>query len=156
VIRRAKPEDAPELAALMRAMVAETASMGGHAAARDETLWAGLPGRIERVVRDDEDYLYLVAAGAAPEAIWGFAEANRFTLGGPLEPKRMLHINGVYVRPQQRRGGVGRTLVEAALDWGRASGCAAGELNVLAANPARRLYEACGFVEFQSKLIMDF
>jgi ribosomal protein S18 acetylase RimI-like enzyme len=54
---------------------------------------------------------------------------------------------GMWVEPGQRRRGIGRRLVEAAVDWARAAGAKRVELEVNEAmEPAAALYRACGFV----------
>jgi ribosomal protein S18 acetylase RimI-like enzyme len=58
-----------------------------------------------------------------------------------------LEILNLGVQPQARRQGTGRLLLEAALDWGRASGAARAFLEVRESNqPARLFYEAQGFI----------
>ena len=56
-------------------------------------------------------------------------------------------INGLAVDPEQQGAGVGRTLVEAAVEKARELGARKVSLRVLGNNEtARRLYERCGFV----------
>lgn len=56
-------------------------------------------------------------------------------------------INGLGVDPDQQGVGVGRALVEAAVERARQQGARKVSLRVLAHNhTARRLYERCGFV----------
>ncbi len=55
---------------------------------------------------------------------------------------------GMYVRPEARRGGIGRLLVEAVTAHARQSVDVL-QLRVIAGNePARRLYASLGFCEF--------
>ena len=55
-------------------------------------------------------------------------------------------ITEMYVRPTFHRQGVGRALVQAAVDYGRARGCTEMHLLVDATNvAAQALYEAVGF-----------
>jgi len=61
-------------------------------------------------------------------------------------------VSAVHVTPAARRQGIGRLLVEGALEWGQYRGCEKAELNVLVVNPARKLYEAMGFEP--SELVM--
>ncbi len=65
-------------------------------------------------------------------------------------PLRMLAHGGwlaVSIHPEVQGLGLGRALVEAALEWARRSGVTRIELGVLASNlRAQRLYQSCGFV----------
>ncbi|MFL5869605.1 MAG: GNAT family N-acetyltransferase [Solirubrobacterales bacterium] len=55
-------------------------------------------------------------------------------------------LEDLYVAPEARRAGLGRALVEAALDSARSRGCVRIELDVDEDNEAaRELYRACGF-----------
>jgi ribosomal protein S18 acetylase RimI-like enzyme len=56
-------------------------------------------------------------------------------------------INGLAVDPDHQGAGVGRTLIEAAVERARQQGARKVSLRVLGDNAiARRLYERCGFV----------
>ncbi|HEX6966404.1 MAG TPA: GNAT family N-acetyltransferase [Gemmatimonadaceae bacterium] len=60
---------------------------------------------------------------------------------------RIFVLNDLFVTPDHRRGGVARVLVEAAADYATHAGALRLELATQHANaPARRLYEALGFV----------
>jgi GNAT superfamily N-acetyltransferase len=48
--------------------------------------------------------------------------------------------------------GVGRALVEAALEWGQQRGCAEADLGVPEESPARSLYEQLGFRTFRRQM----
>jgi aminoglycoside 6'-N-acetyltransferase I len=56
-------------------------------------------------------------------AVVGFAELSIRTYAEDCVTDRVAYLEGWYVEPQARRGGVGRALVSAAEDWGRAQGC---------------------------------
>ncbi len=59
-----------------------------------------------------------------------------------------LQVQNVAVHPQHRGRGLGRFLVEEALDFGRVVGCSAAFLEVRGSNTnARRLYVSMGFRE---------
>lgn len=59
-----------------------------------------------------------------------------------------LQINNVAVRPECRRLGAGRALVEAALGHGRVAGARTALLEVRASNvAAQRLYASLGFIQ---------
>ncbi len=57
-------------------------------------------------------------------------------------------FRGLQVQPDHRRGGLGRALMNALLEWGAEQGARTAYLQVLADNePAMRLYERLGFRE---------
>jgi ribosomal protein S18 acetylase RimI-like enzyme len=58
-------------------------------------------------------------------------------------------VYGTYVRPEYRRQGVGRALMEAVVAQARKVGLRQIELSVTQANePAVLLYESCGFERY--------
>lgn len=57
------------------------------------------------------------------------------------------HVFQMWVAPEFRGRGIGRGLLDAALDWARARGVDAVVLDVTVGDtPARKLYESAGFV----------
>ncbi|HEV2321428.1 MAG TPA: aminoglycoside 6'-N-acetyltransferase, partial [Gammaproteobacteria bacterium] len=64
----------------------------------------------------------LLAFDAAGAAI-GFAELSIRSVVDACETDRVAYLEGWYVEPAARHRGVGRALVRAAEDWGRAQGC---------------------------------
>jgi RimJ/RimL family protein N-acetyltransferase len=78
------------------------------------------------------------------------ALAGYIALGSatPLASNRhVVYVRGLAVAPAHRGRGVGRALVEAAVDAAREHGARRITLRVLAPNaPARALYDACGFI----------
>ncbi len=136
-------------------MVAEMETMGGHAVARETSVWTALPERVAAQIADEKNHKYVVSVAQDPELVQGFAEANRFTLGGAFEPADMLHIGAVYVYPDFRGCGIGQKLIHHVIEWGRKAGCTCCELNVLSGNPAKRLYEKIGFADLQTLMIRD-
>ena len=52
----------------------------------------------------------------------GFAEAEIRPWGDGCDTAPVASLEGIYVRPERRRQGIGRRLVEAVADWGRARG----------------------------------
>jgi GNAT superfamily N-acetyltransferase len=62
----------------------------------------------------------------------------------------LLNIHDLAVLASHRRMGVGRELLRAAEDKARELGCCKVTLEVMEHNPARRLYEACGFAQAQN------
>ena len=63
------------------------------------------------------------------------------------EDCRLLDVGAMWVDPDARRHGIGRALIDAAVEWGRAAGAVRAELWVTQGNKAaERLYEERGFV----------
>jgi aminoglycoside 6'-N-acetyltransferase I len=72
--------------------------------------------------RAREPLAALVAEGPQEE-ILGFAELSMRPSAEGCTTDRIGYLEGWYVVPGARGQGVGRALVEAALDWARAQGC---------------------------------
>jgi GNAT superfamily N-acetyltransferase len=144
-VRTAEVADAPIVVQFLREMLQELASMGGHPASRDREQWARLQNEIQNGLQEPSQ-LHLLAetAGLAPVTV-GWAYARIVDREPVYEPARMLHISALFVSRPYRKEGIGQTLLEALLGWGRDSGCTEAELNVLVNNPARALYEELGF-----------
>jgi GNAT superfamily N-acetyltransferase len=136
-------------------MLDEMASLGGHPVTRAEEAWARIKAGITSEITKDE-HLLLLAELAGPDLIAiGLAQASVVTREVVFEPTRVLHIHALYVAEAHRRRGIGRALLRATLEWGRASKCAEAELNVLLANPARELYEGLGFSASQMEMVRE-
>jgi GNAT superfamily N-acetyltransferase len=144
-VRDARHDEAAFIVQMIRHMVVDMASYGGSTPATDDTAWEKIAVAIAGELKGN-DVKYLVAESANGEPI-GVAGAQLITLGGAFAPKKTLHISVVYVLPQLRR------LIAKLLDWGRAAGCELCDLDVLSGNPARSLYERCGFSVSQVKMV---
>ena len=89
----------------------------------------------------------LLAVGADGRAL-GFAELNIRNYAEDCETDRVGYLEGWYVIPSGRRRGVGRALVDAALDWARAQGCTEFASDALADNEvSAKAHHALGFTE---------
>ncbi len=65
----------------------------------------------------------------------------------PTDPGAAAEIWGMWVRPDRRHQGVGRSLLDAAVEWARAEGFPAVRLGVTRTNDAAyHLYRKAGFV----------
>ena len=91
-------------------------------------LWPESPADHEREVDQyfagtlHEPMAVLIAE--APQGdVLGFAELNIRNYAEDCVTDRVGYLEGWYVIPRGRRRGVGRALVDAALDWARAQGC---------------------------------
>ncbi len=56
---------------------------------------------------------------------------------------RFAHVNAVYVRPDYRRRGIARELMQCTIAWAKAQGCA--RLRLRTSEEGRALYESVGF-----------
>lgn len=65
------------------------------------------------------------------------------------------HLWALRVKPRWRHGGIGSHLLAAADRTCRRRWFSTIELEVEADNPARRLYERCGYVALRSELVRD-
>ena len=150
-VRDARPDEAALIVQMIRHMVVDMASYGGNTPATDDTAWEKIAVAIAGELKGN-DVKYLVAESANGKPI-GVAGAELTTLGGAFAPKKTLHISVVYVLPRLRHGGIGGRLSATLLDWGRAAGCELCDLDVLSGNPARSLYERCGFSVSEVKMV---
>jgi RimJ/RimL family protein N-acetyltransferase len=139
VVREADPSDAEQLTRLAEAVSGEPEA------------WLISANGEWRSVGDERRYLK--ALRRYPNAAVFVAERSDRVLIGRLSLARDTHPAsahvadlGLMVAKDARRAGVGRALLEAAVDWARASGVRKLELHVFPWNePAIRLYERFGF-----------
>jgi ribosomal protein S18 acetylase RimI-like enzyme len=174
-IRPANASDAPVVVRFLRHMLDEMVAVGGHAVSQREEDRTCFADEIGQCLADQGTVCLLaespcdgplgyplgcsqVATRARyrrdtpPGQPVGVVLARVSGREGVYLPQKELHVSAVYVIPACRRQGIGRTLLEAALDCGRQRGCAEVELNVLVGNPACALYEALGFRPFEIEM----
>lgn len=79
----------------------------------------------------------------------GFAEATiRRDYVEGCETSPVVFLEGVYVRPEARRGGVAQALADAVAEWGKVKGCTEFASNALLDNSdSHRFHAAIGFAE---------
>jgi ribosomal protein S18 acetylase RimI-like enzyme len=131
-VRQGRTTDAAATARLMLQL-----SEAGH----------GQPdSRVEERFRnmlESPDYLLLVAENEQGQVIGLLDASQRWTLWhrGPCAL-----IEELVVDRKARRQGVGRALIEAAIDWARAQGCSEVEISTDTDNlPAQAFYRKLGF-----------
>ena len=96
---------------------------------------------VERIMGGDDGEYLLGAVDGAPVGVCQLR--FRWSVWKSAED---CWLEDLFVREEARRSGLGRALVEAALERARERGCKRIELDVNEDNaPARALYEACGF-----------
>jgi RimJ/RimL family protein N-acetyltransferase len=137
-IRRAAPSDAGAVSKLAREVAAEPEgwllTLGTWRSSSDER-------RAIRLLRRHPDAALFIAE--TDEGIFG-----RLSITRDQHPSSQ-HIAdiGLMVAQSHRRHGTGRALLEAAVEWARASGVSKLELHVFPHNEAAiKLYESFGFV----------
>jgi ribosomal protein S18 acetylase RimI-like enzyme len=144
-IQKADRKDAPLIKDMLHSMVSEMASLGGRRISNQAEDWV----RATETIRDrleQPDYLYLLAVlPQEPGVVAGFIEARIENVYPVFEPVQSLHICALYVAHTHRRKGIGRRLLQAALEWGKQAGCRETDLNVLKDNSAHSLYHSLGF-----------
>lgn len=151
-IRQATLEDMPFLVDCLQAMLTDMESCGGQPLAEVNRVKGWLMKYTDNcLLQNDHLFLMAVPEGEGMQPV-GMLEAYLAYPDEAFLPVRKLHIAALYVRPERRQEGFGRRLMEAAIQWGRDQGCVEVELNVLAGNPARRLYESMGFEVFEVQL----
>ena len=91
-----------------------------------------------------------IARNAANEAV-AFAEATlRHDYVNGCSSSPVLFLEGIYVRPVDRRKGIARLLCKAVADWGKSLGCVEFGSDALLENSASHaLHTALGFEETQ-------
>ena len=101
-----------------------------------------------------DEYRFFEAGHTTPDDVLVAVREGRIAGWVKLTPATHLRSNqhvkmigGLAVDPEHQGGGVGRILVEAAVERARQQGARKVSLRVLGGNAvARRLYERCGFV----------
>ncbi|MFC2054220.1 GNAT family N-acetyltransferase [Chloroflexota bacterium] len=153
-IRYGTAEDAKLITEFIRSMVTEMALYGGHAVNDSPEAWSSI-AELVKANSIREDYIYLIASYGSPvQKTVGIAEANLESLDNIFAAKKRLHISAVYTDPNVRRQGIARQLIQKALEWGRCMNAEEANLNVLAANPSRQLYEHLGFQPHEISMVI--
>ena len=137
VIREAMPADAPALVALGAAVGREP---GGWLITTTAWRSVGDERRYLRALRRHPDAAVYVAE--APDGIVGRLSVGR----DPHPASRHVADLGLMVAATHRRRGIGRALLEAAVEWARGAGVRKLELHVFPHNEAAiALYSTFGF-----------
>jgi GNAT superfamily N-acetyltransferase len=144
IVRDARIDESRYIMEMTRLMLRDMERYGDRrTATTNESAWEEHAVRIAEELKAD-NFRYLIAEAGEGKRI-GLAGARINILEGVFAAKRIIHISIVYVLPSFRRAGVGSRLVSQTLDWGRHVGGDYFDLNVVAGNPARFLYQKFGF-----------
>ena len=96
--------------------------------------------------RSDDDWRAWLGRGATFVAE-SDGEPSGLVVALAQDDPSIVALLAMFVSSRVRRQGVGRALMEAAMEWAHAMGAERLELMVVEGNaPAASLYEACGFV----------
>jgi ribosomal protein S18 acetylase RimI-like enzyme len=130
-VRRAGSDDAAEIARLLHDFNTEF----------DEPT-PSVDWLIENIIRLlDAGEITVLLAGAGPDGIAVLRFRGALWAEGPEA-----YLQELYVVPSLRGQGIGRALLEATMDAGRAAGATGIDLNTGETDTeARALYESCGF-----------
>ncbi len=140
-VEPASPRDLPGMMLLMRQLADEHAAMDEYFAPGEQWGSALEMMFLDRMGRRDH---YLGVARRAGMVIGMITASLQSTPIFVLRPRAM--IENVVVHRANRRQGVGRALVAAALAWCDDRGVCFAELMVAVGNPAgQRFWAACGF-----------
>jgi aminoglycoside 6'-N-acetyltransferase I len=135
-VRQVNPGDTPVWLDLRRALWSEE-SDAEHRAEVDQFFAGG----------DNESQAVLFAEDAVGRVV-GFAELSIRPYAEGCRTDRVAYLEGWYVVPEARKRGVGRALVEAGAEWGRARGCVEFASDALADNEVSAVaHRAIGFTE---------
>lgn len=138
LVRRLTEADAAEYVELRRQMLTEAPLAFGASPGHD--FMSSTEAVREQLARGDDSVIY---GAFAPELV---ATIGLYREDRP-KTRHKMHVWGAYVTPSHRGRGLGRRLLEAAVEHARArSGVTALHISVTDAAPAaRHLYERAGF-----------
>lgn len=81
------------------------------------------PREIEEYFEAEPENVVCFVAEDAGGAVVGFAEAGLRPSAEGCSTSPVAYVEGIFVVPGSRRGGVGRALVRTCEAWGRSKGC---------------------------------
>jgi aminoglycoside 6'-N-acetyltransferase I len=133
-VRAARPEDALEWSRLRTALWPD--SPLDH------------PPEIAAYFADPPEHAVCLVAADADGHLMGFAEFGLRDYAEECRTSPVGYLEGIYVEPDARAGGVGRALVAAGEDWARQRGCREMASDRALDNDASgAFHEAIGFAE---------
>ena len=148
---RGTQKDSETIVAMTRAMLIEMAMYGGDSINISGEVWEWFSDEVRRNCTRT-DHFHIFSVDIFSHEITGFLSANLEIPEILFSGRSKLHISAVYIIPSKRNQGLATNLIQQALAWGYEMGVNEVKLNVLATNPARRLYEKLGFQEREIQL----
>lgn len=111
---------------------------------------------LDERLRRDESVIFLAIAGDDGSEALGFTQL--YPSFSSVSVRRLWILNDLFVRPDIRRGGVGRRLLERAREWAIETDAKGLTLATAVSNDAARaLYESCGWrrdAEFEHYVLL--
>jgi GNAT superfamily N-acetyltransferase len=143
-LRRAGPRDRSRLSALWSVLLQHHAALDPAFALRPDSA-ADVEALLAAQLADPDVAVFVWDEPGAPV---GFCSV-RVSRAPLLQEAARAEITEVAVRPERRRGGVGRALVAAAAAWARERGAARVEARVAARNDqGQAFWRALGYADF--------
>jgi len=97
---------------------------------------------------DNEDAIIFIAF-TENDGIIGFTQL--YPTFSSVSMKKVWILNDLFVMPTMRKSGIGRSLIEYAINYAKADGAIRVSLSTARDNPAQYLYEKIGFTESSFK-----
>lgn len=141
-VRRFNPAEWPIYKALrLRALEESPNAFGSTLDLEREQTDAAWTERLQNAVSSGQDCALIAEVEGTPSGlVWAKADAN---------DSGTVNIFQMWVAPQARGRGVGDALLQAAIHWAKQYGARFAKLGATCGdNPAVRLYQRTGFVEF--------
>ena len=144
-VGRAGPRDASIVGALIARFFSEEDFVGELAV---------VAARAAGFLEDDHNAAFLAWEGSEPVGVATVTTTSGFEMG------RYAELEDLYVVPEQRRRGVARALVDAAVVWAGSVGCSAMEIVVTPDGDERHglgaWYRSIGFAETARRILQRF
>ncbi len=144
-IRHGTEEDTILITGLIKNMVKEMALYGGHMVNDSPEVWSSMAEQVKENATHPEHIHLIASSGTPTQTTVGILVGNIEQSESIFVAKPRLHISAIYTVPTARGQGVAKRLIQKVLEWGQRMNASEAHLNVLMANPARRLYEHLGF-----------
>jgi GNAT superfamily N-acetyltransferase len=152
MIRRAEKRDAERLSRLWMDLLESQACLDERFGPSEDALVRWRNDFPEWVSRDSRRVFVAEESGE----IQGFVTAERWTSLPIYRHVPEIYIDELYVTPEFRRRGIGRTLVDTVREWGKSVGVERLRAGVLASNDqGREFWEKAGLLAFTVTYTVD-
>lgn len=150
VVRKAKPDDAREIAELSARTF--LATYGADNTPENMAAYMAESFSLDTILKELEDPQSAFLLAARGNSNIGFAKIRRSEPPACVDGHDPVELERMYVDSGQQRNGIGRLLMRAVIDFARDEGCRTVWLGVWERNVAARgFYEKQGFVQVGRK-----